>query len=96
MITNKIINNILGKSIKRDNRSKNKTAISAMLLNMIREYPNDFVVIFDRFGSDFKVSEPYTYKEDANKYYKYMSNNLDINWKAGIYTLNKNSLSHYL
>jgi len=94
--TNKVVNKMLGNKPKKDKRSKNKTQISNKLMNLIREYPNDYIVISDRFGSDFKISEPYTYRQDAVEEYNSRINNLPINWKTNIYQLNKNSLSRFL
>jgi hypothetical protein len=96
MITKKIINNILGKKIVFDKFSKNQTSISGQLLSLINDYPNDFVVIASRWGSDYRIRGPYTYRSQAESTYNTLLERADSDWKIGIYQLNQNSLKDFL
>ena len=66
------------------------------LKQLIRDYPNDYIVIASRWGSDFKISEPFTYESDAKVIYDSWLNQLSIYWKVGIYQLNNRSLKSFI
>lgn len=66
------------------------------LYSMIYEFPNDYVVIAVNPGMDYFISDAYTYLESAKKEHNRYINTLDINFKVGIYQLNKNSLKNIL
>lgn len=70
--------------------------IKQKLKQWINEYPNDFVVIATQWNSDFKISPPFTYIEEARKYYKFLSKRTNINYKIGIYQLNCFALKGFL
>ena len=66
------------------------------LKQLIRDYPNDYIVIASRWGSDLNISDPYTYKSVANILYDSWLNQLSIDWKVGIYQLNNRSLKSFI
>lgn len=94
--TNKILNNFLGRDIVKDLNSRNKTVISERLKQLIAEYPNDYIVIANRFNSDFRISDNFTYRKDAIDVYNMFIDELDMDWKVGIYNLNKDDLKRFL
>ena len=63
---------------------------------LIKDYPNDFIVIATRWNSDFKISEPFSLEKEAIKYYNFLSKQININYKIGIYRLNCFALKAFL
>lgn len=96
MLTKNVINNILGKNIVNDKISKNRTSITSQLVSLMQEYPNDYVVITSRWGSDYKVYGPYTYRSQAESVHSQLLERLDADWKFSVYVLNQNSLRGFL
>ena len=66
------------------------------LRKLMREYPNDFIVIANRWYSDFKISKNFSTEKEAIKFKEKYFNNLDIYYKVGIYQLNCFSLNAFL
>ena len=71
--------------------------IKTKLKNLMNDYPNDFIVIANKWNSDFIISEPFTYEKEAIKYYKFLCKKTNnIYYKIGIYQLNCFALKGFI
>ena len=70
--------------------------VKSHLTNLLKEHPYEWIVIANRWSSDFKISKPVSHSKAVEIETKMIKELDDRDWKIGIYQLKKNELTRFL
>lgn len=77
------------------NNKSGKAYAVCKLEELRTAYPGDFVVVANRWSSDFKISPPFTHRKEAKEYYSKSVKHLDTNWKTQILQLTDSNIQSF-